>query len=191
MRTPLVLIAIAVAALGPAAAASAKEIDAVEVCGADGCHDVTNRTTMAITDGGAPTGWPDEATPFYRVKITIKAEGGETAPGWSYVWVPAAEVIGLQDGTWTNPPSTTVDELKRATRGIEPLPAAELALPEPTPEATPAAAAAPVTPSDDDGGGPPTAVWALIAAGALGLIALLARATASALGRRGGSAPAG
>jgi len=190
MRTPLVLLAIAAAALGPAAAASAKEIDTVKVCGADGCHDVTDRTTMAVTDAGPPTGWPDEATPFYRVKITIKAEGGETVPGWSFLWVPAAEVIGLEDGTWTNPPSTTIDELERATRGVEPLPAAKLALPEPTPDATPTAAAAPAAPSDD-GGGPPTAVWALIAAGALGLIALLARAAAAALGRRGGSAPAG
>ena len=190
MRTPLVLLAIAALALGPAAAASAKEIDKVKVCGADGCHDVTDRTTMAVTDGGPPTGWPDGATPFYRVKISMKEPGGESIPGWSFLWVPAAELIGQEDGTWTRPPSTTVDELKLATRGIEPLPASKLALPEPTPEETPAAASAPVTPPDD-GGGPPTAVWVLLAAGALGLIALLARATVSALGRRGGSAPAG
>jgi hypothetical protein len=192
MRTPLVLLAIAAVALGPAAAASAKEIDTVKVCGADGCHDVTDRTTMAITDGGAPTGWPDEATPFYRVKISMKEPGGESIPGWSFLWVPAAELIGQEDGTWTRPPSTTVDELKLATRGIEPLPAAKLALPEPVAEETPADAVAPATPpGGDGGGGPPTAVWVLLAAGGLGLIALLARATVSALGRRGGSAPAG
>ena len=191
MRTKLVLLAIAAVALGPAATASAKEIDKVKVCGLDGCHDVTDRTSMAITDGGPPTGWPDEATPFYRVKISIKAEG-ETVPGWSFLWVPAAEVIGQEDGTWTNPPSTTVDDLKAATRGIEPRPASKLVLPEPTPEATPVGASAPVTPPDDGGGGgPPTAVWVLIAAGALGLIAALGRFTVSALGRRGGSAPAG
>ena len=192
MRTPLLMLAIAAVALGPAAAASAKEIDKVKVCGADGCHDVTDRTTMAVTDGGPPTGWPDGATPFYRVKITMKEPGGASIPGWSFLWVPAAELIGQEDGTWTRPPSTTVDELKLATRGIEPLPAAKLALPEPTPEETPAGAAAPVTPpGDDDGGGPPTAVWVLLAAGGLALLALLARATVSALGRRGGSAPAG
>jgi hypothetical protein len=190
MRTPPVLLAIAAVALGPAAAASAKEIDKVKVCGADGCHDVTDRTTMAITDGGPPTGRPDEATPFYRVKISMKEPGGESIPGWSFIWVPAAELVGQEDGTWTRPPSTTVDELKLATRGIEPLPASKLALPEPTPDETPAGASAPATPPDD-GGGPPTAVWVLLAAGALGLIAALARATMSALGRRGGSAPAG
>ena len=190
MRTPLVLLAIAAVALGPAAAASAKEIDKVKVCGADGCHDVTDRASMAVTDGGPPTAWPDTATPFYRIKISVKVPEGEEVPGWSFLWVPAAELIAQEDGTWTNPPSTTVDELKLLTRGIEPLPAAKLALPEPTPEETPAGASAPVTPPDD-GGGPPTAVWVLLAAGALGLIAALARATVSALGRRGGSAPAG
>ena len=46
-------------------------------------------------------------------------------------------------------------------------------------------------PGDGDGGGPPTAVWVLLAAGGLGLIAALARATVSAIGRRGGSASAG
>ena len=81
MRTPLLLIAIAAVALGPAAAASAKEISAVKVCGADGCHDVTDRATMAVTDGGPPTAWPDEATPFYRVKISVKGEDGETVAG--------------------------------------------------------------------------------------------------------------
>jgi hypothetical protein len=190
MRTPPVLLAVAALALGPAAAASAKEIDKVKVCGADGCHDVTDRTTMAVTDGGPPTGGLGEATPFYRVKIRMREPGGGSIPGWGFVWVPAAELIGQEDGTWTRPPSTTVDELKLATRGIEPLPAAKLALPEPTPEETPAGAFAPVTPADDGGGGPPTAVWVLLGAGALGLIAALAR-TVTALGRRGGSAPAG
>jgi len=61
MRTPLLLIAIAAVALGPAAAASAKEISAVKVCGADGCHDVTDQATMAVTDGGPPTKTPARA----------------------------------------------------------------------------------------------------------------------------------
>ena len=111
MRTPLVLLAVAAVALGPAAAASAKEIDKVKVCGADGCHDVTDRASMAVTDGGPPTAWPDTATPFYRIKISVKVPEGEDVPGWSFLWVPAAELIAQEDGTWTNPPSTTVDEL--------------------------------------------------------------------------------
>jgi len=190
MRTPLALLAVAAAAIGPAATASAKEIDTIKICGADGCQDVTDRATMAVTDGGPSTAWPDEATPFYRVKITVKVPEGETVPGWSFLWVPAAEMIAQEDGTWTNPPSTTVDELELLTRGIEPLPASKLGLPAPAPDETPEGASVPATPPDD-GGSPPTAVWVLVAAGGLGLIALFARATVSALGRRGGSAPAG
>ena len=190
MRTSLALLAAVAVALGPAAAASAKEIASVKVCGADGCHDVTDRATHAVVDGGPPTMPPDKPAPFYRIKVKIKAEGNESIPGWINLWVPSTELLRGDDGTWMTPASTTVDALKALTRGIQPLPAAKLPMPEPVAEETPAAASAPVTPPDD-GGGPPAAVWVLIAAGALGLIAALARATVSALGRRGGSAPAG
>ena len=185
MRTPLVLIVIAAAALGPAAAASAKEIASVKVCGADGCQDVTDRTTMAVTDGGPPTAWPDEKSPFYRVKISVKGEDGEIVPGWSFQWIPAAQKVQFEDGTWGNPPSTAMDELIRATRGIEPLPASKLVLPAP---AKPVEVVSPAPPADD---GLPAIVWVFLAAGALGLLALLARGAAGMLGRRGGSATAG
>ncbi len=188
MRTSLALLAIAVAALGPAAAASAKEIASVKICGADGCHDVTDRATHTAVDGGPPTTAPEAATPFYRVEVTVKAEGG-MVPGWSFLWVPAAEKTTADDGTWMNPASTTIDALKLLARDIEPLPASELVLPEPVPAETPAAAPAPAAPPD--GGGMPAAVWAFIAAGGLGLAFALARGGAAlAARRRGGAAPA-
>ena len=183
MRTPLVLLAITAAALGPAATAAAKEIASVKVCGADGCTDVTDRTSMAIADGGPPTAWPDAKTPFYRVKIAVKAGDGRKVPGWSFRWVPAAQKIQFEDGTWGNPPSTTMDELARVTRGIEPLPAAKLVLPAVAP-----AKPAPARAHDD---GMPAIVWVFLAVGAAGLAALLARAAAGLIGRRGGSATAG
>ena len=187
MRTPLVLLAIAAAALGPAATASAKEIASVKVCGADGCTDVTDRATMAITEGGPPTSWPDEATPFYRVRIAVKGEQGETVPGWTFLWVPAAQKIKFEDETWANPPSTTMDELEALTRKLEPLPASKLVLPAvPEPKEIVSPTEAPPPAGD---GGLPTVIWALLAAGALGSAALLARGAASVLGRRGGSAP--
>jgi hypothetical protein len=187
MRTPLVMLAIAAAALGPAASASAKEIASVKVCGAGGCTDVTDRATMAITDGGPPTSWPDEATPFYRVKIAVEDEEGETVPGWTFLWVPAAQKIKWEDETWANPPSTTIDVLEAVTRKIDPLPASKLVLPAvPEPKEIVSPAEAP-PPADD--GGLPAVVWALLAAGGLGLAALLARGAAIVLGRRGGSAP--
>ena len=189
MRAPLVLLAVAAAALGPAAAASAKEIASVKVCGADGCTDVTNQATMAVTDGGPPSSWPDEATPFYRVKIAVKDEQGETVPGWTFLWVPAAQKVKFEDETWANPPSATIDELAALTRKLEPLPASKLVLPAvPEPKEIVSPADAPPPPGE---GGLPTAVWALLAAGGLGLVALLGRGAAIALGRRGGSAEVG
>ena len=188
MRTPLVLLAIAAAALGPAAStAAAKEIASVKVCGADGCRDVTDRATMAVADGGPPTAWPDAKTPFYRVKISVEGEHGEVVPGWTFLWVPAAQKIKFEDETWANPPSTTIDELEAVTRKIDPLPASKLVLPAvPEPKEIVSPAEAP-PPADD--GGVPAVVWALLAAGGLGLAALLARGAAIVLGRRGGSAP--
>ena len=192
MRTTLVLLAIAAAALGPAATASAKEISKVTVCGADGCQDVTDRATMAVTDGGPPTAWPDEKSPFYRVKISVTGEDGETVPGWTFLWVPAAQKVKFEDETWGNPPSTTIDELTALTRRIEPLPASKLVLPAP---AKPAEVLSPAdakpAPARDSADGLPTIVWVFLVTGALGLAALLARGAASAIGRRGGSAPAG
>ena len=188
MRTPLVILAIAAAALGPAATAAAKEIASVKVCGADGCQDVTDQTSMAITDGGPPTAWPDEKTPFYRVKISVYGVDGQIVPGWSFRWIPAAQKVQFEDGTWGNPPSTAMDELTKVTRGIAPLPAAKLVLPAP---AKPAEVVAPhkAPPPADEG--LPAIVWVFRAAGAAGLLALLVRGAAGLLGRRGGSAATG
>jgi len=120
----------------------------------------------------------------------MSAESQVRGPGWSFQWVPSAEKIQFEDGTWGNPPSTTIDELNALTRKIQPLPASKLTLPATAePAETVAPAPAPVAPASHDG--LPTVVWAFIIAGALGLAALLARAAASALHRRGGSAAAG
>jgi hypothetical protein len=189
MRTPLVLLAIAAAALGPAAtAADAKEIASVKVCGADGCQDVTDRTSMAITDGGPPTAWPDEQAPFYRVKVSVEGEDGQVVPGWTFQWVPAAQKVQFEDGTWGNPPSATMDELTRVTRGIEPLPASKLVLPAPAKAEEVVAPHKAPPPADD---GLPAIVWVFLAAGAAGLLALLARGAAGLRGRRRGPAATG
>ena len=63
MRILSVLIAGAALALGSAAAASAKEIAAVQACGADGCRDVTALATPAALDGGPTTSAPERAAP--------------------------------------------------------------------------------------------------------------------------------
>ena len=124
------------------------------------------------------------------MKVAVKGEDGQKVPGWSFQWVPAAQKIQFEDGTWGNPPSTTMDELDRVTRGIQPLPASRLVLPADGVAGDLAAPAKPTpAPAHDDG--MPAIVWVFLAAGALGVAALLARAGAGLLGRRGGSATAG
>ncbi len=189
MRTPLVLLAVAAVALGPAASAPAKEIASVKLCGAGGCRDVTDRATHAAVDGGPLASAPETASPFYRVKVRIKADGGRTVPGWSSLWVRAAGRLQAGDGTWMEPGAATVAGLKRLTRGLEPLPASRLRLPPAVVAPPPTGAPAPAAPPAD--GGLPAAVWALIAAGALGLAYTLARAGAALAARRRGAAPAG
>ena len=93
--------------------------------------------------------------------------------------MPSAQKLRADDGTWMSPATTTRRELDRLVRGRTPLPAADLGLPMPK--------AAPAPPPSADG--LPPAVWALLAAGGLGLLAAAAGATRSL--RRRGAAPAG
>ena len=180
MRTPSVLLAGLALALAPAATASAKEIASVKACGADGCRDVTALATHVALDGGPPTTAPDRAAPFYRLRITIRldARARET---WTNVYVPAAQKIRGDDGTWMNPASTTLDALDRLVEGSAALPAERLGLPMP--------AAAPGSVPAPGGDGLPAVVWAFLAAGGLGVLAAAAGATRTL--RRRGAAPAG
>ena len=113
MRTPLVLLAAVAVALGPAAAASAKEIASVKVCGADGCHDVTDRATQAVVDGGAPTACARRGGALLPGQGQDEGRGRREHPGLE---LPSGcrrpSCCGRDDGTWMTPPSTTVDALK-------------------------------------------------------------------------------
>ena len=163
----------------------------MKVCGADGCQDVTDRTSMAITDGGPPTAWPDEKSPFYRVKISVKGEDGQVVPGWTFQWIPAAQKVQFEDGTWGNPPSAAMDELdqgharRRAAAG-EQAEAARARRSPPRSRRRTRRRPPPTTGCPRSCGC--SCRWR---AGAAGLLALLARGAAGLLGRRGGSATAG
>ena len=180
MRTFLALLAGALLALGLCTTAYAKEIAAIEVCGADGCRDVTAQATNAVVDGGPPTGAPDAAAPFYRVNVTMRA--GKEKFGWGNVYVPSAGVIRGDDGTWMDPMITTVEELDRLVAGSTPFPAEELGLPMPRPAPAPA-------------DGLPAVVWGLLAVGLLATLSagatLLRRRRGLRTPPHGGAAPAG
>ena len=177
MRTVSVLVAGAALALGSATVASAKEIAAVHACGAGGCRDVTALATHAALDGGPATSAPERAAPFFRLEVTLRHDRAQR-PSWTYAYVPSAQKIRGDDGTWMSPATTTLQELDQLVRGSTPLPAAGLGLPTPVPPSPP-----------PGGDGLPPAAWAFLAAGALGLLAAAAGAARTL--RRRGAAPAG
>jgi hypothetical protein len=156
MRAQIVLLT-ATAALALPAVASAKEIVSVQACGADGCDDVTTLATSAAFDGGGRGSPPDRAAPFFRIKVVVEA--GHERGRWSFLYVPSAQKVRGDDGTWMNPATDSLRALDRLVRGRQPFAAARPAPPPATPPA-PAADA-----------GVPAAAWAFGIAGAAALAA--------------------
>jgi hypothetical protein len=173
MRTFLALLT---AALLLPAAAQAKGILGAKVCGDEGCVRVGHVAggDQALM-GGPPVSAPKERAPFFRIRFKI----GEDGKAFGFVrtlYVPSAQLVRGDDGTWMNVPSDTLDALNRLTRGIQPYPAERLNdILRPYRSSAAAASPAPPRPSSDDGGGPPAALWAGLAA--LALAALAATAT--------------
>jgi hypothetical protein len=163
MRAQIALLTTA-AVLALPGAAAAKEIVAVEACGAGGCEDVTAITSHAALDGGGRASPPGAAAPFFRIEVTIR--GGEELAGWTFLYVPSAQKVQMDDGTWANPTTASLRALDRIVKGRTPLPASRLALPS-----TPGEAPAPPPPAASDSGGVPAAAWAFGIAGAAALLA--------------------
>ena len=94
-----VAIIIALALAFPAAAA-AKEITRVDVCGVGGCGHVTDEDAVqAFIEGddmaaAAPRG----AQRSYRLKVFVRDDNGEAIQGWTSHWLPAAGVVAFEDG---------------------------------------------------------------------------------------------
>jgi hypothetical protein len=177
MRASIAVLTFALALAVPAAA-HAKEIASVSVCGAAGCDDVTTIATPATLDGGGRGNPPGSAAPFYRVKVRVRAADEERV-GWTFLYVPSVQKVRGDDGTWMNPTSESLRALDRIVAGRRPLPASRLVLPTASAET-----AAPPTPARPSGG-VPAAVWAF---GAAGAAALAACALLLVLRRRGPTA---
>src|SRR5256885_9046726 len=99
MRLPALLAVATLVALPGAAAA--KEVSAVDVCGADGCTRLTDRAALsAFEQGGdlaeaAPTGLRRS----YLLRVHIRDHAGEHIPGWTSRWLPSAGLIAFHGDT--------------------------------------------------------------------------------------------
>jgi hypothetical protein len=144
MRVALV-VASAVVVMWPAAA-SAKEVQRAQVCGASECFTFDRANSggklALFEEGGNPALPPAQAAPWYRLRITV---GGADVKRFTFTnaYVPSADRIRRRAEGGGYEWVEVIDDLKPVLRnvsaGLDPLPAASLrgldAAPAPTPAA--------------------------------------------------------
>ena len=123
MKAIGVLVA-ALVALALPAAALGKGRNTVQVCGQEAC------TTLEDRAGARYVGSPQEGvfepprpSQYYRLYITVEA--GTYRHTYSSIFSPEAELIGVDEGArrvlyWHVPHTETLQELRAATRELEP-----------------------------------------------------------------------
>jgi hypothetical protein len=184
MRLALV---IALALVFPAAAA-AKEVTSIDVCGTNGCSRLADRATLrAFEDGsGMAAAAPAGLQRSYLLRIHMREGDAGSTHSWTSRWLPSAGLIVNEDGPG-NFLFTPVDPrleraLRGATRGRTARAARRFAREERVAQVdevvTPATATAARAEAGGDGGGLPTLAWLGAAAG------LLAVGGAGAVGLR-------
>ena len=173
MRRAIVLASLTALALPTAA--SAKELAALTLCGTDGCQKITAHAALqGFMDGGYETLGPDQAAPFFTVKVAMR-EAGDHAGGWTVQYLRAVNVIradadyGKQ--VWTRPAGVTAQALRKAARGLQPYPAEKLG---PVREPPPVAVEDPPARVSRSASGGGSSHVALAGGGATAAIALLA-----------------
>jgi hypothetical protein len=141
MRRAILLATLAtLAALALPAAAPAKEVASLTVCGSDGCEKITTHAALqGFMDGGYETLAPERAGPFFTVKVTMRHAGDE-AGGWTVQYLRAVNLVRAEadygKDVWTRPAGVTAQALRRAARGLQPYPAEKLGpVREPSPVA--------------------------------------------------------
>ena len=174
------LIAVLVAAALVPAAASAKNLQAMRICGAAACIDVPkDQLDIRLVEGGSTALAPDRREPWYRVRVTVGGGGGHES--WQLAALPRSGYFSTGRGaahSWISMPTPTATAYRRLTRGLRPIAAAQLPLR--VASSGPSNRTAPVAaPADDQGGGHEVAV-----AGVIGGAVLLGAVAFSAWRRR-------
>ena len=171
-RRTLIPAAVAAALLAVPGLAQAKEVKAVKACGGGECRTihVHGQDGISLIPGGRGGGPPDHRVPFYRLTLAVGAEG-QTEARLHVLFARSLRLVAMDepgaDIVWETPPPAALRIAQRATRGIEPRPAARMPIERPaaatiaTPDPT---AAPPRAVVGDGGGGVP---WVALGAGAL------------------------
>ena len=191
MRSPIILAALAALALP--AAAGAKQITALEVCGTDDCTRIADRSVLRSFEEGSALA---EAPPAgrhrsYLLRVRVRDEAGVGRTGWTSLWVPSAHVIAFANGRSRGRPSRpprprssarcgasarghTARAARRFAAARQPAARVAEVVPAPVRASTRAPVAAPAT-----SGGQPALMWT----GGAGVVLLLAAGARRARGR--------
>ncbi|HEX6695895.1 MAG TPA: hypothetical protein VF080_03845 [Solirubrobacteraceae bacterium] len=176
MRAPVLLAVIAVLAVP--AAAGAKEVTAVEVCGTDGCTRIDDRAALRAFEQGSELAQapPAGRQRSYRLRVRVRDEAGASRVGWTSLWLPDAAVIAFDDGqqgaTFTPVEPALSRALHRAARGHTARAARRYAQPPPATARVAEVVPAPVRASASGptgADGHPALMWT----GAAGVVLLL------------------
>jgi hypothetical protein len=187
MRRVIVLAALAaLGALALPAAAPAKRVSSLTVCGSDGCEKVADHAALrGFMDGGYETLSPEEPAPFFTVKVAMLDDGDE-AGGWTVQYLRAPNLIRTQadygKAVWTRPAGVTAAALRDAARGLQPYPAEKLG---PVREPPPAAVEDPPARVSRPASGGGSSRLVLAGGGATAALALLAGGLIARRHRRG------
>jgi hypothetical protein len=129
------VIAVVLGTLAAPAAAQAKEVSEVSVCGRAGACTTYDRSSfdslMFLAQDAGPTDPPASAARWYRVRFTVdEREHGGGFARWTVAYVPSADSLRVRDESgrfaWValNPRAASV--LRRAVRELPAFPAARL-----------------------------------------------------------------
>jgi MYXO-CTERM domain-containing protein len=179
MGRHLAAVAVVLGVLAAPAAAPAKEIVKVSVCGTGGhctTYDKSDfKSLMFLAEDAGPTDPPHTAAPWYRVRFTVdEREHGGGYDTWTVAYVPSADSLRVRDEggdfAWValNPRTATL--LKRAVRTLTALPKARLRglhIEPPQAQVDEVFTPADHTAATRDRTDPGTTPWGWIAAGAL------------------------
>src|SRR5215216_4579908 len=165
-----------------AAPAESKQVLSAKVCGANGCESSRDRSLIAgLAEGGDPVDPPKAAAPFFRVRLTIGEENGKVMDRFWTRFMPKGELIRGADGTWMPAGDAYTGALKKIVNpSLEAYPAYRLKKllsgdqPVPRHQAQVSTVVEPPQPPPAaHGGGIAAATIGLVAAGALGVAALV------------------
>jgi hypothetical protein len=188
MRRHLAATAVVLGLLALPAAAPAKEISKVSVCGTDGqctTYDQSDfKSLMFLAEDAGPTDPPAGAAPWYRVRFTVdERDHGGGYDSWTVAYVPSADSLRVRDEgggfAWVALNPRTAAVLERAVRDLPASPKARLRGLHVEPpraqvdEVFSPATRAPATPDRIDSGAGP---WGWIAGALAAGIALAAAA---------------